>query len=335
MPRELDDANGAAIIRCRSLYRATIEAVSCYVVRDLKNVADWKRFRTGELLDGKDARSFENFSSMSFFPKRGSASKKIKKGVCAESSKDSLWPVDDDEENETGEVSDTSDALVNNGSRCSRDRNCKPTVDEFVASMRQHRIASNKPNRDSAKSFVESRCRRDLSLLDVVVDGILDRASRDARLPTELRELLPILHLYSFDANCETSEQASTWSIHLTVDREAALRNHRLVNGSKECRESYRSRFLDEEILQIDVFRVWSAQCAPESARALKGDLAWSVVETVWKKRSLRFTDGRVFAVYLMLHSLAKWQDTKELLDKPESEYFALLTLMFYRYPIV
>ncbi|KAK3243030.1 hypothetical protein CYMTET_47299 [Cymbomonas tetramitiformis] len=333
MPCELGDAGGVPSIRCRSLYRTTIEAASRYVVHDLKDVATWKRFRTHEPFDTEDAHILEHLSSMSFFPKRASGSKKSKQRVCSESSRDSLWPVDDEDEDESGEVFDTSGPPVSVKSRPSLEKSPKPTVDAFVEAMRRHRSVSKSSKSDSETAFVESRYRLNLSRLDVAIEATLVRASDDARLPSELRELLPILQLYSYDADYEPNEQASTWSVHLSVDRELALRNHRFANGAEECRASYRARLYDEQVSHIDIFRVWNTECAPDSVRDIKDGLAFSATKAVWKKRSLRFTDPQTFAIYLMLHSLATWQDTKDLLAKPEREYFALLTLMLHRYP--
>lgn len=316
---ESGDEDDARPVLRRSLYDATIEAVSRYVVRRMNDVDNHERLDPSEHL-----------LSMSFLPRRGAAIKKSKRGVCSESSRDSLWPVDDDEPPE--EVSDASEPPVSVQHQV--ERGSKFTANALVEAMRRHRSEWNLREDDTTREFVESRCRLELSRIDVVVEALLGRAAQDDRLPTELREILPTLRVYSYDVEYEIDERGNTWSVELSLDHRSVLRNYRLAHGSNECLEAYRARVFDEDSPRIDVFQMWNPECAPEKAREIEGALAVSVKKAVWKRRSLRFTEARTFELYLMLHTIAKWQDVRELLIKPDREYFAMLTLMFHRYPV-
>ncbi|KAK3246109.1 hypothetical protein CYMTET_44330 [Cymbomonas tetramitiformis] len=271
-------------------------------------------------------------------------------------SDDSMWPNEDVGEEEAFSDVSQSVPIVKKNVPARVDYEESLTVAVLLRSMKKQRghQQTTRPAADigmdslddELSKLVEGRHQSALDRIDEIVDAVLRRASEDAFLPPELRSVLPSLNMYSYNAEfCVNGDDRSdVRSVRLVLDERDALRHKKLAllctlpssDDAEAEYARYRDSFVEGRDKTVDVVRVRRAEAFKgASAVPCLGDHLVGIIAPCLKKEcAFVVSSERVMALYLMLHSLARWHDTQALLGKPDRDYLAILTMLLHRYPM-
>ncbi|KAK3242645.1 hypothetical protein CYMTET_47668 [Cymbomonas tetramitiformis] len=270
-------------------------------------------------------------------------------------SDDSMWPVDDVQDD---------DALSNISSHVpvsdiNQTEPCKDnplTVQLLLDSMQKYNSIREKAKSvieitksDLSKelqTLVDGRHQMALDRMDELVDTILLRASRDTALPKELRAVLPWLRCYSYTnaAFVDPKLKSNDHLIQLDLDVVNALRNKKLTlltceiesadtENAYSAYEKLVNECQEDDVLDVTYIRKKRDSDDATTAQELHKELIAVTFPRLKRRHKVIVSDTRVMNIYLMLYSLAKWNDAPFFFKQSQRDYLAILTLLLHRYP--